>query len=98
MDGKFFVFGKYGVPGSNPIAINYMKNKHRPLLARSKISNQCKLYKWKHTGDVACARAGMASKELQMQLRHASLDQVNIYLASMLGNESVFVKNNYPTL
>lgn len=41
------------------------------------------LYSWKHTGAIQAVKAGIGVKELQIQLRHHSLDMVNQYLRQM---------------
>jgi integrase len=96
---NYFVFSVKRLPAAKPVGINYMKIRHQALLRSLKFDTvRYKLYSWKHTGAVACAKSGMPLKELQLQLRHHSLDQVNTYLASMLANESDFVKNRFPAL
>ena len=41
------------------------------------------LYSWKHTGAVMAVKAGIHIKQLQIQLRHHSLDQVDQYLRDL---------------
>lgn len=68
---------------SKPIGINTMGSRHRVILDELGFSKEYKLYSWKHTGAVMAVQAGVTVKELQMQLRHHSLDQVNEYLRQM---------------
>ncbi|MCC6258085.1 MAG: tyrosine-type recombinase/integrase [Chitinophagaceae bacterium] len=97
--GDFYVFGNNGYPGKEMLSINSMKNRHQKNLKTLGFdTSKYKLYSWKHSGAVACARAGMNLKDLQMQLRHHSLDQVNAYLNNMLVYESEFIKNNFPEI
>ncbi|MEO5889747.1 MAG: tyrosine-type recombinase/integrase [Ferruginibacter sp.] len=95
---NYYLFGRDGLPGLVQLSTSSMKVRHQTILRGIKFSTEHKLYSWKHTGAIACARAGMPLKDLQMQLRHSSLDQVNKYLASMLVWESDFIKNSYPEL
>ncbi len=44
------------------------------------------------------AKAGGSLKDLQLQWRHHSLDQVDAYLKDLGVHESSFVKNNFPEL
>jgi integrase len=97
-ENDFFVFGRYGKPGPVPVGVNAMKLRHQAILKNLKFNINYKMYSWKHTGAVSCARAGMPLKELQLQLRHYSLDQVNHYLSSMLVFESAFVKDSFPSI
>lgn len=96
--GDNYIFGNCGMPGLVPLAVNSMKNRHQPILKELQFDTRHKLYSWKHTGAIACAKSGMPLKDLQMQLRHHSLDQVNTYLAGMLVYESDFIKNCFPEL
>jgi hypothetical protein len=43
-------------------------------------------------------KAGIGLKDLQMQMRHHSLDQLNEYLREMGVLESVTLKKNFPAL
>ncbi len=98
LDKEFYIFGNTNCPGNTQIAVNTMKNRHRKILNELKISAEYKLYGWKHTGAVNFTRAGGNLKDLQMQLRHHSLDQVNQYMRSMTAIESEFIKNNFPVI
>ncbi len=94
----WYLFGKDGTPGPYMIGENTMKTRHQKILKGLGYDTRHKLYSWKHTGAIACARAGMSLKDLQMQLRHHSLDQVNTYLSDMHVYESDFIKNSFPSL
>ena len=86
------------VPGPVPLGMNAMKTRHREILKALNFNTRHKLYSWKHTGAVQFVRAGGALKELQLQLRHHSLDQVDQYLAGMGAMESKFIKENFPVI
>jgi len=67
-----------------PLGQNYLKIKHQAFLRKHNMDTQLyKLYSWKHTGAVMAAKSGIHIKQLQLQLRHHSLDQVNDYLRQM---------------
>lgn len=95
---EFFVFGRFGKPAASMVGVNNFKNRHQAILKGLGYSIRHKLYSWKHTGAINCAKSGMDLKDLQMQLRHHSLDQVNEYLADMLVFESDFIKYNFPEI
>ena len=99
----FFPIVERKVAGRNPneylfpgrwdgkIGLNTYGKQHRLLLQKLGFdSDRYKLYSWKHTGAVAAVRAGINLKDLQIQLRHHSLDQVDAYLRQLgvadLGN------------
>ncbi len=82
----------------NPIGRNSMTNKHRELLKELGISSQHKLYSWKHTGAVMAVKAGIGLKQLQVQLRHSSLEMTDKYLRQMGVNDLEELKNNFPKL
>ena len=69
-----------GIPFTSPTTFRLH---HQAITAPLRLAPGTNLYSWKHTGAVAAARAGVPLKQLQMQLRHASLDQVNEYLRQM---------------
>ncbi len=97
-DKEYYLFGSDGVPGCYQVKVNSMKLRHRKILDNLGISKEYKLYGWKHTGAVNFTRAGGNLKDLQLQLRHHSLDQVNQYMQSMTAIESEFIKNLFPQL
>ncbi len=77
----FFLIGKDGHPGPVPLGQNNMANRHKKAMIKLNLDWQkLKHYSWKHTGVVNFAKNGGNLKTLQLQLRHHSLDMVNIYL------------------
>lgn len=93
--------GDYIFPGTRAgkhISRNAMWNRHNKMLRELGFSNEFKLYSWKHTGAVMAVKAGVGVKELQMQLRHHSLDQVNEYLRQMGVWDMDKLRNNFPEI
>ena len=94
-----YIFSGDGFFGNKMIAQNKMSLHHQNILKTLKFdTKRHKLYSWKHTGAVAVVKAGIHIKELQNQLRHASLDQVNAYLRDLGLADMEGIKNNYPTI
>lgn len=60
-----------------------MYRRHLRILNELNFGQGYTLYSWKHTGAVAAAKAGVSLKELQLQLRHHSLDETDGYLRQM---------------
>lgn len=79
-ENQRFVFEFGGKPYASACTFRI---RHHKALAKLRLPAGINLYSWKHTGAVAAARAGVPLKQLQMQLRHASLDQVAAYLRQM---------------
>ena len=93
-----YLFAKNGAPGLYPVSVNWAKTEHKKIMLKLDFSEDYKLYGWKHTGAIKFARGGGLLKDLQLQLRHHSLEQVNTYLQGMGANESEFIKNSFPIL
>jgi integrase len=67
-----------------PVGMNWMSSRHQKFLRGHHFdTKRFKFYSWKHTGAVMAAKNKVHIKQLQMQLRHHSLDQVNQYLRQM---------------
>lgn len=81
---------------TKPVSINYMYNHHRAFLKDMNFGNGYSLYSWKHTGAVAAAKAGISVKELQLQLRHHSLDETDRYLRQMGVRDLSNLKERFP--
>lgn len=89
-----FVFG-----GDKPRSTNHFSAIHRKILSDNRFdTKRYKLYSWKHSGVVAAAMAGINLKQLQIQLRHHSLDQVNDYLRQLGVTDCTELKNNFPAI
>ena len=77
--------------GSEDVSVSrdYYSKLHRKCLLKLGFdTKRYKLYSWKHTGAVMAVKAKIHIKQLQIQLRHHSLDQVNQYLRQ-LGVEDI---------
>lgn len=95
-DPTLYLFTADGCPGENIIGKNTMSTRHRTLLKSLGYSSQHKLYSWKHTGAKQAVKAGVGLKELQLQLRHHSLDQVDQYLRSLGVDDMKNLSEKYP--
>jgi integrase len=96
---NYYVFGKGGEPSNVPVAINYFSKRHQTVLkAKNFDTKKHKLYSWKHTGAVSFIKAGGSVKELQIQGRWHSLDQVNQYLRDLGLDDLDGIKKNFPPL
>lgn len=94
--------GEYVFPSpadrSKPAGKNTMYRRHKKFLDALGFGEGYTLYSWKHTGAVAAAKAGVSIKELQLQLRHHSLDETDKYLRQMGVKDLSRLKENFPGL
>lgn len=82
-----------------PMAFNKMGRHHRDWLkSKGFDTKKYKVYSWKHTGAVAIVRANVHIKQLQIQLRHHSLDQVNEYLRQLGVEDLTDLSKNFPKI
>ena len=71
-----------------------MKDRHLEILKELKFNTRRhKMNSWKHTGAGTFVKNNGNLKDLQTQLRHHLLDQVNDYLKDMGVYQSEFIKN-----
>lgn len=94
----FYLIGKEGVPSETPVGFNFWSYNHLKMLRELKYSDDYNLYSWKHTGVVRAYKAGIGLKELQLQLRHHSLDMVKIYLESLGILDFNNIKEAFPAI
>ena len=95
---NYYILSKCGKPGQNPISTKWLNDEHRKVLDELKIIGRYAFYSWKHTGVVKAVKSGLNIKDLQLQLRHHSLDMVNEYLKNLGVLDSEDLINRYPTL
>jgi integrase len=65
------------------VSRDYLSKLHKTVLNELKMGGHYGFYSWKHTGVVKAVKAGIHIKDLQLQLRHHSLDMVNEYLKNL---------------
>lgn len=83
---------------TKPVPINYFITKFRVVLKQLGFGLEYKFYSWKHTGAVACVRAGASLKELQIQLRHHSLEEVDKYIRQLGVNDLQDLEIRFPAI
>ncbi len=86
----------YKSDASKPLAVNGMLKRFRRVLTLLGFGPEYQLYSWKHTGAVACVRAGASLKELQIQLRHHSLEEVDKYIRQLGVNDLRDLEGRFP--
>ncbi len=91
-----FVFFKKDC--TKPLPINSFISRFRKVLKALGFGIEYKFYSWKHTGAVACVRAGASLKELQIQLRHHSLEEVDRYIRQLGVNDLADLEMKFPAI
>ena len=89
-DPDFYIFGKEGKPGLEPVHVNFFYNRHCKVLKDCKITGKHTLYSWKHTGNIKLFKAGVNLKGIQGQNGHSNLRATEIYLRNL----GAFVDND----
>ena len=87
-----FLFSGNLDPGTQPAYASAYYKKYKAILDLTDIKEKT-LYSWKHTGVVEAYKAGVNIKAIQLQCRHASIEQTDIYLKSLgLGDNDEFTE------
>lgn len=97
IDPAFFIFGPGEKPGLSPVSKNHYQRRFKMLVEDTPYSRYT-VYSFKHTGAIRLVKSGCSIKDIQMQMRHHSLDETDKYLRQMLATESDFLKNKFPEL
>jgi integrase len=87
--------GRYS---NNPIGENTFYNRHKAILEDMNFGPGYSLYSWKHTGAVTLAKAGASLKEIQLQMRHHSVEQTDDYLRQMGVKDLGRLRSDFPTI
>lgn len=95
---NYFLFSKDRKPGETQIGYNYFSKRYRCYLNTLGYSQEYTLYSWKHTGVIRAFKSGIDIKDLQIHLRHSSLDMVNNYLKSLGLYSSDKISNSFPVI
>ena len=94
--------GDYLFPGlrdpSKPIGTNTFMGRFRRELNLLGYGKGYSLYSWKNTGALACIKAGIHVKYLQLQLRHSSLEMTDRYLKRMGIQDMGTLVDDYPAM
>lgn len=98
IDRNAYILGKYGIGSNMCVSTNFYNTNHKKILDYLEIKGNYALYSWKHTGVVRASKSGINLKDLQLQLRHHSLDMVNEYLKNLGVIDSDDLFNKMPTL
>lgn len=85
-DKELYLFGKNGMPGTEPLGKNTMRNRFNQFRDQLKLSSQYKYYSWKHSGAVTASENGMLPYQLKEHLRHKSITTTEKYIRKKSGS------------
>jgi integrase len=91
-----FIF--YNKDVTTPLPVNQMQKRFREVLKKLGFGLEYQFYSWKHTGAVAAVRAGISLKELQIQLRHYSLEEVDQYIRQLGVHDLEDLEGKFPAI
>jgi len=94
----YYVIGKNGIPGPNPLGSNNLRNRFNIIRDALELPKEYKLYSWKHTGNARAEDAGIPMFARQHQNGHKSMRSTEVYLKNKIGFKSVELEDNFPTL
>lgn len=93
-----YIFPSPIYPGRH-VSKNVLRNRHRKILKLYNFdTSEYQLYSWKHTGAVSAILAGASVKELQVQMRHHSLEQVDDYLRQIGAHDLINFRRVMPEI
>lgn len=93
----WYIFGKTG-PSERPAPRDYFSKQLRKHLTALGIGREWSMYSWKHTMNQRAALRGVPLKEMQMQNRHHSLDQMDQYMKSLTVVDGKNLYDNLPEI
>ena len=88
------IFSSYLLPGTKEISPSRISDHWRSY--RKKVGITKCIYDFKHTGAGLCIQAGINARDLQLQLRHHSLEVTQIYLDKFNNLASDRLKDCFP--
>ena len=94
--GNFYVFAKHQARGPKEYAPTRIAEAWRKFADHHGIEKN--IYSLKHTGVGMAIEAGINVRDLQLQLRHSSLDETQIYLDKFNQRPSNALNTNFPDL
>lgn len=91
-----YLFSAGGAPGKDPLGKNTLRYRFDRIRTKLGLSEDYKLYSFKHTGGAELVNAGIDTWELQRHFRHKSIDTTERYLRKNFATKSDTIKNHFP--
>lgn len=94
----YFIIGKNGIPGTETLGSNNLRNRFNVIRDRLKLPREYKLYSWKHTGNSRLVDTNIPLFHQQRQNGHSSMRSTEEYLKNKIGFRSEELRKNFPPL
>ncbi|HMT30164.1 MAG TPA: phage integrase SAM-like domain-containing protein [Bacteroidia bacterium] len=95
--GDYFIFGRLG-PSPERAGRDHFSKHFRKVLDHLNIGRDWSMYSWKHTMNQRAAMTGIPLKEMQIQNRHHSLDQMDEYMKGLTVRDAKNLFTNIPKM
>ncbi len=91
------LISKHLMPGEKQVSPKRISEAWREYANEHKLDRRKTFYHLKHTSVGLAVENGINVRDLQLQLRHTSLETTQIYIEKFNNMASEYVKNNFPT-
>ena len=85
-NADLYLFGKNGIPGTEALGKNTLRNRFNRFRDALGISQDKKFYSWKHTGAIDLIQNGAQPFDVMEHLRHKNFDTTEKYLKKRVKN------------
>ena len=93
----FYVFGRYGFPGTKKLGINTLTTRFNKFRDRLNLPKTYKFYSLKHTGGGFLLEAGASIEELRAHMGHTSILSTDHYIKRHFGNRNQRIIHDFPS-
>ena len=97
-DQSLYLFSYDGKPGVKPLGKNNMRNRFNRFRDELNLSNEIKLYSWKHAGAMELVESGANVYKIQRHFRHQSLTTTERYWAKRMGSAGKQIIEQFPDI
>ncbi|KAF0198423.1 MAG: integrase [Bacteroidetes bacterium] len=92
----FYVFGRNGVPGIEPLGQNTLRERFNKFRDELKLPKIYKFYSMKHTGGGKLLEAGLTLEEVKNHFGHKSIETTDHYVKRHFGNRNSRIIHGFP--
>lgn len=94
--GHYYIFGRGGKPGPDPVGVNYFNRKFCEAKKELGLPDVYKFYSFKHTGAGKLMESGASLAELMSHLGHTRFESTIHYVRRHFGERSEKIANFRP--
>lgn len=92
----YYIFGKFGLPGPDPLGHNTLRNRFNKFRDALNLPKIYKFYSMKHSGGGKLLEAGLTIEEIRNHFGHKSIETTDHYLRRHFGNRNARIINKFP--